>query len=121
MLAGSKFEELLDDVVAEHVGHQAVGRGQDLLEDQLLLSGSCSLQFLLDESGSMLVLAEFYNVVGKIAQLEVGVAVIPAIHDFRKQERLSSISIILSARVRLQKSVQLGDLDLKSFLQKLEN
>ena len=87
LIRAPKLEELLDDIVAEHVGHQAVGRGQDLLEDQLLLGGSSSLQFLLDESGAVLVLAELYNVVGKISQLEIGVTVVPAKHDFRKQER----------------------------------
>ena len=109
LIGAPELEELLDDIVAEHVGHQAVGRGQDLLEDQLFLSGSRSLQFLLDESGAMLVLTELDNMVGKIPQLEIRVAIIPAKHDFRKQ------AIILSRRVRLQKSVQLGDLDLKSF------
>ena len=40
LVSGAKLEELLDDIVAKYVGHQAVGRRQDFLEDQLLLSRS---------------------------------------------------------------------------------
>ena len=50
LVASSKLKELLNHVVAKHVRHQAVRRGQDLLEDQLLLLGRGSLQLLLDES-----------------------------------------------------------------------
>ena len=81
LVSATKLKELLDDIVAKHVGHQAVGSRQDFLEDQLLLSWSCTLQLLLDESGPMLVLAELYNMVGKIPQLEVGVAVVPEKRD----------------------------------------
>ena len=86
LVSATKLKELLDDIVAKHVGHQAVGRRQDFLEDQLLFSWSCTLQLLLDESGPMLVLAELYNMVGKIPQLEVGVAVVP-----EKQDKLTTL------------------------------
>lgn len=43
------LEELLDDVVAEHVHHQLVRRLQDLAEDELALRGAGSLQLQLDE------------------------------------------------------------------------
>ena len=51
LVGGAELEELLDDVVAEDVGHQAVGRGEDLAEHHGLLLRGCALQLLLDESG----------------------------------------------------------------------
>ena len=81
LFAGSELEELLDDVVAEHVGHEAVGGGEDLLEHELLLGGRGSLQLLLDKPGAVLVLGELHNVVGDLPQLEVGVAVVPKIFN----------------------------------------
>ena len=51
LVGGAELEELLDDVVAEDVGHQAVGRGEDLAEHHRLLLRGRPLQLLLDESG----------------------------------------------------------------------
>ena len=79
LLWRSELKEFLDDVVPKHVRHQTVGGGEDLLEDQLLLGGRGSLQLLLDEPGAVLVLAELHDVVGEVSQLEVGVAIVPAI------------------------------------------
>ena len=45
----AELEELLDDVVAKHVGHQAVGGSQDFTEYHRFLGGCRSLQFLLDK------------------------------------------------------------------------
>ena len=77
LLAGSKFEELLDDVVAEYICHEAVGFGLDLLEYSLLLVGRSPLQLLLNEPGAVLVLRELHDVVCDLPQLEVGEAVVP--------------------------------------------
>ena len=79
LLWRSELKEFLDDVVPKDVRHQTVGGGKDLLEDQLLLGGRCSLQLLLDEPGAVLVLAELHDVVGEVSQLEVGVAIVPEI------------------------------------------
>ena len=49
LIRRAKLEELLDDVVAKHVGHQAVGGGQDFTEYHRFLGGCSSLQFLLDK------------------------------------------------------------------------
>merc|ERR1719239_45316 len=49
LLCRAKLKELLDHVVAKHVGHQLVGSNENLLEDKLLLPRSSSLQLLLDE------------------------------------------------------------------------
>jgi len=43
------LEELLDDVVAEHVHHELVGGLQDLAEHQLALGRAGALQLQLDE------------------------------------------------------------------------
>ena len=83
LLWRSELKEFLDDVVPKDVRHQTVGGGEDLLEHQLLLSGSGSLQLLLDEPGAVLVLAELHDVVGEVSQLEVGVAIIPAIYSMK--------------------------------------
>ena len=82
LVCGSKFKELLDDVVTKDVGHETVGGREDLLEDQLLLRWSCSLQLLLDESGPVLVLAKLHNMVRDLPQLEVGKPIVPGINYF---------------------------------------
>ena len=79
LVSSTKLEELLDDVVAKHIGHEAVSRRQNLLEDQLFLVWSRTLQLLLNESGAMLILTKLHNVVGKIAELKVWVAIVPEI------------------------------------------
>ena len=81
LLCRAELEEFLDDVITKDVRHQTVGGGEDLLEHQLLLSGSGPLQLLLDEPGAVLVLAELHDVVGEVSQLEVGVAIVPAIYS----------------------------------------
>ena len=77
LVCGSKFKELLDDVVTKDVGHETVGGREDLLEDELLLAGRSSLQLLLNEPGAVLVLAELHDVIGQVSQLEVGIAIVP--------------------------------------------
>ena len=56
LLRQAKLKELLDDIVAKHIRHEAVRSSQDLAEDHLALGGSGTLQFLLDEARPMLVL-----------------------------------------------------------------
>ena len=42
--------------------HEAVSGGQDLLEYHILFWVGCLLQLLLDEPGTVLILAELYDV-----------------------------------------------------------
>ena len=56
LLCRAKLKEFLDHIVAKHVGHQLVGSNENLLEDELLLPRSSSLQLLLDEPRAVLVL-----------------------------------------------------------------
>lgn len=56
------LEELLDDVVAENVGHELEGAGHDLVENGLLVGTRRSLELLLNKARTMLVSAEFDNV-----------------------------------------------------------
>lgn len=79
LLCRAKLKELLDHIVAKHVGHELVGSDENLLEDELLLPRSSSLQLLLDEPRAMLVLRELHHVVGQLSQLEVGVPVVPEV------------------------------------------
>ena len=78
LIRAPKLEELLDDIVAEHIGHQAVGRGQDLLEDQLLVGRVGPLQLLLGGTRPVLVLGKLDHVVGQVSELHVRVPVVPA-------------------------------------------
>ena len=79
LLWRAEFKEFLYDVVTEDIRHQAVSGREDLLEHQLLLSRRGSLQLLLDEPGAVLVLAELHDVIRQVTQLEIWVAVVPAI------------------------------------------
>ena len=58
LLGKAKLKELLDDVVAKDIGHQAVGCTQDLTEDHLSFGWSSTLQLLLYEARPMLVLRQ---------------------------------------------------------------
>ena len=60
------LKELLDDIVAKDVSHQAMGRGQNLIEDHLLLGRRGPFQLLLDEPGAMLVLRKLHHMVGQV-------------------------------------------------------
>ena len=91
LLGSAELEELLDHVVAEDIGHQLVGGHQDLLEDELLLSRGGTLQLLLNKPGAVLVLAEFHDVICKISQLEVGIAIIPAIISVYQRTELGTV------------------------------
>ena len=57
------FKHLLNDIIAENIGHQLQGIRLDLAEELFLLVAICSLKFLLDEARSMLITAELDNVV----------------------------------------------------------
>jgi hypothetical protein len=70
------FEELLDNVVAENIGHQAVGLGGDLREDRALLSRRGSLKLLLDEPGAVLILRELNHVTSQVTQLNGWVTIV---------------------------------------------
>lgn len=63
----AELEELLNDIVAEHVRHQAVGGGQYLGKHQLLFRRGRSLQLLLYEPGAVLVLRELDDVIGQVS------------------------------------------------------
>ena len=58
----SMFEEFLDHVVAEDVGHQLYSIGGELSEDLIFFVAIGSLQLLLDESRAMLVTTEFNDI-----------------------------------------------------------
>ncbi len=72
------LEELLDHVVAEHVGHKVVGVRKDFGEDRLLLGCGCALQLLLDEARAVLVLRKLHHVTAQIAEAHVGEPIVPA-------------------------------------------
>lgn len=63
----AELEELLNDIVAKHIGHQAVSGSQYLWEHQLLLGRGSPLQFLLYESRAVLVLGKLDNMVGEVS------------------------------------------------------
>ncbi len=52
--SGAELEELLNDVVAENVGHQSERLLNDLVEDALLLAVRGSLELLLNEPAQQL-------------------------------------------------------------------
>lgn len=79
LVSCSEFKELLNDIVSEHVRHETVGGREYLLEHELLLSWSGSLELLLDKPGAVLVLTKLHDMVGYLTQLQVGKAVVPAI------------------------------------------
>lgn len=57
----SVFEKLLYDIVSENVGHQLESVWLNLTENLLLLIAVGSFELLLNEAGSMLITAEFYD------------------------------------------------------------
>ena len=57
------LEELLDDIVAEDIGHQLKRVRLDFAEQLLFLVAVCGFQFLLDKPRSMLVATELYNMI----------------------------------------------------------
>lgn len=57
------FEELLNHVIAEHIRHQLYGVRMYLPEDLIFLVAISRLEFLLNESGAVLVATEFNNMV----------------------------------------------------------
>lgn len=86
----AKFKEFLNHIIAKHIGHQTVGRRQDFIEHQLLLSGRGTLQFLLNEPRTVLILRKFNNVIGQITQLQIWIALIAEIF---KQTRTARCTI----------------------------
>ena len=69
LFRGAELEELLDYIISEHVRHQIVRGGQNLIEDQLFLRGTRPFQFLLDEPRTVLILGELDDVIGQVAKL----------------------------------------------------
>lgn len=57
------LEELLDDVVSKHVGHQLYRIGLNLPEHLVLFIAVGRLELLLYETRPMLIAAEFNNVI----------------------------------------------------------
>ena len=55
------LEQLLNDVVAEDIGHQLKRIGLNLGKYLVFLIAVCCLQFLLDESRAVLIAAELNN------------------------------------------------------------
>lgn len=67
LFRSAEFEKLLNDVVAEHVGHQVVRGGQYLREHQLLLGRGSPFQLLLYKPGAVLILGELDDVIGQVS------------------------------------------------------
>ena len=55
------FEELLDNVVTEHIRHELPRIRVQLAEYSIFLVAICGLKLLLDEARAMLVTTEFDN------------------------------------------------------------
>lgn len=65
----SVFEKLLDNIVAEDVRHQLQGVGLNFTENLFFLITVGGFQFLLNETGSVLISTEFnYMVVNVLAE-----------------------------------------------------
>ncbi len=63
------FEKLLNHIIAEHIRHQLNGVRVYFPEDLVFLIAVCRLQFLLNESGPVLVTTEFNYMVVYILKL----------------------------------------------------
>lgn len=72
--AVAMLQQSLDHIVAEHVHDELQRMRQDLLEYQGFLLRGCRLEFLLDEAGPMLVLAELHDVVLQLRKFDLAVA-----------------------------------------------
>jgi hypothetical protein len=57
------LEKLLDDIVAKDVRHELKCVGLNLTENLILLIAIGGFQFLLDETGSMLISTKLYHVI----------------------------------------------------------
>ena len=68
LLVSPKVEELLDDIVPIDVDHQAASHGNDLIKNKLDHVGIDYLQFLLEETGAMLIFRHFYKGVLSVLQ-----------------------------------------------------
>ena len=55
------LKELLDDIIAENILHELDSVRLDLSKDLFLLIAIRRLELLLDEPGTVLVAAEFHN------------------------------------------------------------
>lgn len=69
LLRSAMFKELLDDIVAKDVDHQRQGVREDLGKHELLVGHVGSLELLLDEARTMLVLAELDNVTDNVLEM----------------------------------------------------
>lgn len=63
------FKELLDNIVTKNILHELDCVGFNLAENLFLLVAVGSLELLLNETRSMLVTAELYNMVVDILEL----------------------------------------------------
>ena len=72
------LEELLDDVVAEDVGHEGVRGALDLREDHRLVRKIGALKLLLDEPRAVLVLRKLDDVAADVSKGHVRKPVVPA-------------------------------------------
>lgn len=63
LLAGiCNLEQLLDSVIAKHIGHKLVGLRHHLVEQRVAVGGSAGFEALLDEAGSVLIAAELHHI-----------------------------------------------------------
>ena len=55
LLHGAKFQELLNDVVAEHIDNELIRVVDDLVEDQLSVRNGTAFQLLLNKTAPVLI------------------------------------------------------------------
>lgn len=63
----AELEELLNNIVAKYIGHQAIRSGQYFREHQLLFGRGSPLQLLLYKSRAVLVLGKLDNMIGEVS------------------------------------------------------
>ena len=66
------LEELLDDVVAKNISHELKGARGDFIEHGLLVGARGSLEFLLNEAGTVLISAKLDNVTENVLEIRSG-------------------------------------------------
>lgn len=91
------FKELLDNVVSKYILHELDGIRLNLAEDLLLLVAVGSFELLLNETRSMLVTAELYNMVVDVLELVALVGLV-ALPELLQKKAPHSFGGVLLAR-----------------------
>lgn len=91
LLWSAELEEFLYNIVSEDIRHEIVCSRQDFIENHLFFCCCGPFQFLLDESGAVLILGKFHNVVGQIPETKYN-------KNFR---HMTMFSVILTKHCRM--------------------